>query len=170
MSLLRVQSGLYQETICALLQNVSRKITGFHTDIPAERGVSLGAAVQLGTVHLGWIGRLLFWWRRRVCTAQKTLPHGFLRERLRATFLDQSLHDLMLCVHGAKDSPASHLAVGSLCTVTAVQTWLGGKDKLVLGKYNISIHLSIFEIVFSEVKMFLKGWTWENHSANKLHS
>lgn len=79
--------------------------------------------MQLGTVHFGWMGGLLFSWGRGVGTAQKTLPHGFLRERLGATLLNQTLHDLVLCAHGAKDSPASHLAVSSLCPVTAVQTW-----------------------------------------------
>lgn len=78
--------------------------------------------MQLGTVHLGRVRGLLFRWGRRVGAAQKALPHGFLREGLGATLLDQTLHDLMLCAHGAKDSPASHLAVGSLGPVTAVQT------------------------------------------------
>ena len=99
------------------------KCTGFHWAIPAMWGVSLGAAVQLGTVHLCRMGGLLFGWGRRVGAAQKALPHRFLRERLGATLADQTLHDLMLCAHGAKDSPASHLAVGSLCPITAVQTW-----------------------------------------------
>lgn len=78
--------------------------------------------MQLGTVHLGRMGGLLFRWGGRVGTAQKALPHGLLRERLGATLLDQTLHDLMLCAHGAKDSPASLLAVWSLRPVTAVQT------------------------------------------------
>lgn len=84
--------------------------------------------MQLGTVHLRRMGGLLFGWGRRVGAAEKALPHGFLRERLGATFVDQALHDLMLCAHGAKDSSASHLAVGSLCPVTAVQTWRGQMD------------------------------------------
>lgn len=84
--------------------------------------------MQLGTVHLGRVRGLLFRWGRRVGAAQKALPHGFLREGLGATLLDQTLHDLMLCAHGAKDSPASHLAVGSLGPVTAVQTCKGWTD------------------------------------------
>lgn len=81
--------------------------------------------MQFGAVHLGGMRGLLFRRGRRVGAAQKALPHGLLRERLGATLLDQTLHDLVLRAHGAKDMPASHLAVCSLCPVTAVQTWRG---------------------------------------------
>lgn len=87
--------------------------------------------MQLGTVHLGRMGGLLFRWGRRMGTAQKALPHGLLGQRLGATLLDQTLHDLMLCAHGSKNSPASYLAVGSLRPVTAVQTWMGGTDGFI---------------------------------------
>lgn len=87
--------------------------------VPADWGVCFGAAMQFGTVHLGRMWSIHFRYGRRVGTAQKALPHRLLRERLGATFLDQTLHNLVLCAHGAKDSPAGHLAVGS-CPVTAV--------------------------------------------------
>lgn len=88
--------------------------------IPAEGGVGFGAAVQLGTVHLGR-KVILFSDGRSLDTAQKALPHGLLRERLGAALFDQTLHNLVLCAHSAKDLSASHLAVGR-CPVAAVQT------------------------------------------------
>jgi len=78
--------------------------------------------VKLGTVHLDGMRGLLLRWGRRVSAAQKTLPHGVLREGLGATLSDQTIHDLMLCSHGAEDSSTGNLAMGSLCPVTAVQT------------------------------------------------
>lgn len=93
------------------------------TILPAEGRVGLGAAVQLGTVHLGRMGGLLLGWGGRVCAAEEALPHGVLGQRLGPTLLNQALHDLVLRVHGAKDSPAGGLAVGGLGPVTAVQTW-----------------------------------------------
>lgn len=76
--------------------------------------------MQLGTVHLGR-KVILFSYGRSLDTAQKALPHRLLRERLGAALFDQTLHNLMLCAHSAKDLSASHLAVGS-CPVAAVQT------------------------------------------------
>lgn len=69
--------------------------------------------------------------------AEETLPHGVLGERLGPTLLNQALHDLMLGVHGAKDSPAGHLTVGGLGPVTAVETWegrRGGQGRAVEGR------------------------------------
>lgn len=100
-------------------------MTGLRRLLPAYGGVSLGAAVQLGTVHLGRMRRLLLRRGRRVRALQEALPHGVLREGLRATLVDQTLHDLVLGGHGAEDSPAGHLAVGGLGPVAAVQTWEG---------------------------------------------
>lgn len=85
--------------------------------------------MQLGAVHLGRVRRLLLGRRRRVRALQEALPHGVLREGLRATLVDQTLHDLVLGGHGAEDAPAGHLAVGGLGPVAAVQTWEGGADK-----------------------------------------
>lgn len=55
--------------------------------------------------------------------SQKALPHGILGERVGAALVNQTLHDLVLRAQSTEDSPASHLAVGSLGSVTAVQTW-----------------------------------------------
>lgn len=83
--------------------------------------------MQLCTVHLGRMWELFYRWERRVRTAEEALPHGLLREWLRATLLNQTFHDLMLRAHGVKDSPAGFLAVRSLSPVTAVQTCRGQK-------------------------------------------
>lgn len=80
--------------------------------------------MQLGKVHLAWMGDLLSR-GGRVSTFQKTLPHGVLREGLGAALTDQTVHDLVLCIHGAQDPPAGYLTVGGLRPVAAVQTWKG---------------------------------------------
>jgi hypothetical protein len=63
--------------------------------VPAERGVGLGAAVQLGPVHLGGGQGLLVRLGGGLRAAQEALPHGVLGQRLRAALLDQPLHDLL---------------------------------------------------------------------------
>lgn len=90
---------------------------------PATWGISFGAAVELGTVHLGCRGglRITFGWRMSV--TQKALPQGVLGKGLTSTLVDQAFHDLVLGVHGAQDSFTRCLAVRLLCTVTTVQTY-----------------------------------------------
>lgn len=91
--------------------------------VPAERCVGLGAAVQLGTVPLGWGQGLFFWLGGGLGTPQEALPQGVLRQRLGATLIYQLVHDLLLGALGAQDVPTRHLAVGVLGMVTAVQAY-----------------------------------------------
>ena len=89
--------------------------------VPAERGVGLGAAVQLGPVHLGGGLGIVVQLGGGLHAAQEALPHGVLGQRLGAALLDQPLHDLLLRAQGPQDPPTRHLAVGILRPVAAVQ-------------------------------------------------
>ncbi len=118
---------------------------------PAAGCVGLKAAVQFGVVHLGDWGRFGVTYGRRVCTAQEALPQRVLWERLTATLADQTIHDLLLGAHGAKNTLTGHLTVSLLRPVTAVQTW--AQTHGILGNWvisTISFSQSIQNLTLSE--------------------